>query len=124
MNLKVRLLAAIVALSMAAPLSSPPAQAAGALAVGHCGADGYSYNNAGRQQAEGTALQECGPGCRIVLTFERACGALATDANKSCGAEGWGTGSDRGAAEEIAVRECTNQGGEQCAVKRWVCDGG
>ena len=124
MNLKALLLAAMAAACLAAPLSCAPAQAAGALAVGHCGVDGYSYNNADRQQAEDTALSQCGPGCKIVLTFERACGAFATDANKSCGAEGWGRGSDRGEAEEIAVRECVNQGGEQCAVKRWVCDGG
>ena len=100
------------------------AQAAGALAVGHCGVDGYSYNHATSQAAEETALQQCGPGCEVVLTIQNACAAFATDANKNCGAQGWGKGADRGEAEERAVRECVNQSGERCEVKRWVCDGG
>ena len=120
MNRNLRILAALAAL-LTSSLSAP-AWAAGALAVGNCGVDGYSYNNATTQEAEDAALSQCGPGCRIVETFQRSCAAFATDANKNCGAEGWGRGSDRGAAEEIAVRECINQSGERCEVKRWVCD--
>jgi hypothetical protein len=104
--------------------SSTPMRAAGALAVGKCGVDGYSFNNATTQEAEDAALSNCGPGCRIVFTLRGNCAAFATDVNKSCGAEGWGSGTERGAAEDVAIHECINHGGEQCDVKRWVCDGG
>jgi hypothetical protein len=103
---------------------SSTAGAAGSIAVGKCGVDGYSYNQGSVQEAEETALQNCGPGCSVVLHFENACGAFATDVNKNCGAQGWGWAAERGKAEDIAIRECINQSGENCAVKRWVCDGG
>ncbi|WP_158813159.1 DUF4189 domain-containing protein [Methylocapsa sp. S129] len=122
MNRNLRWLVVTAAAALSILYLSAPTWAAGALAVGHCGVDGYSYNNATDQEAQDAALSQCGPGCRIVETFQKSCAALSTDVNKSCGAEGWGTGSDRGAAEEIAVRECINQSGERCEVKRWVCD--
>ena len=104
--------------------AASPASAAGALAVGHCGVDGYSYDSASPEQAEETALQECGPGCRIVAAFQGSCAAFAVDHSRSCGAEGWGRARVREEAESIAITECVNQGGAACAVKRWVCDGG
>jgi len=109
---------------MAALSAAAPASAAGALAVGHCGVDGYSYDNASPEQAEERALQECGPSCRIVAAFEGSCAAFAVDYSRSCGAEGWGRAESRREAESIAISECANQGGAACRVKRWVCDGG
>ena len=103
---------------------STPSEAAGAIAVGPCGSDGYSYDHPTREQAEERALQECGPKCEVVVTFHNACGAFATDVAKSCGPQGWAWNAERGAAEDMAIRECINQGGGQCQVKRWVCDGG
>ena len=41
------------------------------------GATGYSYDYDSRDGAEERALQECGPGCKVVLWFKNACGALA-----------------------------------------------
>lgn len=117
-------LTAVIMLGASAALFAHRAEAAGAIAVGHCGADGYSFNQHSVGAAEEVAMQECGPGCSVAVHFENACGAYAVDSAKQCGAQGWGWASDRGGAEEIAVRECVNQGGESCAVKRWVCDGG
>ena len=79
--------------------AASPASAAGALAVGHCGVDGYSYDSASPEQAEETALQECGPGCRIVAAFQGSCAAFAVDHSRSCGAEGWGRARVREEAE-------------------------
>lgn len=99
------------------------AGAAGSLAVNKCGTYGYSYGKGSVGEAEEVALQECGPGCNVVLHFENACGAFATDADRSCGAQGWGWAASRQRAEEIALNECSNEGGGNCSIKRWVCDG-
>lgn len=111
-------LAAVVALFV-----STAAGAAGAIAVNKCGAYGYSYGKSSVGEAEEVASQECGPGCSVVLHFENACGAFATDADQHCGPQGWGWAQGRSRAEEIALNECANHGGGNCTIKRWVCDG-
>ena len=73
-------------------LSLPPASLAAstkALAENHgaiafseeTGAVGYSYDHPTRDAAETKALEECGPGCKVVQWFRNACGALATGDN-------------------------------------------
>jgi hypothetical protein len=103
--------------------ASSVAGAAGALAVNKCSVYGYSYGKSSASEAEEVALQECGPGCSVVLHFENACGAFATDSDQHCGARGWGWAAGRNRAEEIALNECANNGGGNCAIQRWVCDG-
>jgi basic membrane lipoprotein Med (substrate-binding protein (PBP1-ABC) superfamily) len=124
MNIVRGMLSAAVGMSTAAFLSSTPAQATGALAVGHCSVDGYSYDHASVQEAADAALNQCGPGCRIVLTSNGACAALAVDHASNCGAEGWGSDRERKIAESMAITECVSRGGTACGIKRWVCDGG
>jgi hypothetical protein len=113
-------IAAVLALSF---FVSPIAGAAGSIAVNKCGAYGYSYGKSSADEAEETALQQCGPGCSVVLHFENACGAFATDADQRCGPQGWGWASTRHGAEEIALNECAGHGGGDCRIQRWVCDG-
>ena len=81
------------------------------------GTNGYSYDFGSQGEAEEKALQECGPGCEVVIWFKNACGALATGSGN-----GYGTGwsSARGEAESIALSKCSeNTSG--CQVVRWAC---
>ena len=114
--------AAVLAAALAIFVSNG-AGAAGSIAVNKCGAYGYSYGKNSVSEAEQAALQECGPGCAVVLHFENACGAFATDADQRCGPRGWGWAQGRNRAEAIALNECANHGGGNCTIRRWVCDG-
>lgn len=100
------------------------AQAAGALAVGNCGAFGYSYDYATMAGAVDRALDECrGRNCRIVVRIRNFCAAFAYDASNPCGAWGWASRASRSAAQRVAVAECVIRGGRDCVVRAWVCDG-
>ena len=54
--------------------------AAGAFAVGKCGAYGEAYDYAGETEARAAALKHCKGGCTAV-TMRRACAAFAIDRN-------------------------------------------
>ena len=73
--------------------------------------------------ARSAALEECGAGCSVVLTFGR-CGAYAADQAGGSTAYGWGEsyGSAEGARER-AFAECGSRGGTSCAVRAWGCNG-
>jgi hypothetical protein len=61
------------------------AQAAGALAVGVCGAYGYGYDFRKVADARAAAMKKCtGDGCKIVGTIRRGCAAMAVDAKRPC----------------------------------------
>src|SRR5258708_13752436 len=63
--------------------------AAGAFAVGKCGAYGQAFDYAGENAAREAALRQCkGGGCTAV-TMKRACAALAIDMANPCGAHGY-----------------------------------
>ncbi|MBV8838723.1 MAG: DUF4189 domain-containing protein [Alphaproteobacteria bacterium] len=81
------------------------------------GAHGWANDYGSRGGAENAALEQCGGGCRVVLWFKNACGALATASDNSYGT-GW-SGSRR-AAETIAMRNCYARG-SGCGILRWVC---
>jgi hypothetical protein len=81
------------------------------------GATGHSYDYDSRDGAEERALQECGPGCKVVLWFKNACGALAVGDGSGFGT-GWA--SSRSEAENLAMGYCRqNTGG--CQISRWAC---
>jgi hypothetical protein len=72
---------------------------------------GYGYT---RQEAEQKAVWQCtlnAPGCRVVMAFNRGCGARAYTSRG-----GWGTG--RGCskleAEANAMTSCRNAGNAGC----------
>jgi hypothetical protein len=56
------------------------ARAAGALAIGKCGAFGESYDFLTTEAARKNALTKCeGNACRVVASVQRGCAALAID---------------------------------------------
>jgi len=62
--------------------------AAGAIAIGKCGAYGQAYDFAGEAAARAAALKQCKGDCTAV-TMKRACAALAIDMTNPCGAHGY-----------------------------------
>ena len=74
--------------------------------------------------ARRAALRECGPGCSVVLTFER-CAAYAADQDSDSTAAGWaesyGSATE---AQQAALEECSSGGGGSgCIVRVWGCNG-
>ena len=55
--------------------------------------------------------------------FRRNCAALAVDAANPCGAHGSGTASRLGRAQNDALRQCYRDGGKDCVIRTFVCDG-
>lgn len=102
-------------------LTSP--QAAGAVAVGECGAYGYAYDYANMTDARSTALSRCkGKKCRVVATMARSCAGFAVDLKNVCGAHGWATARRLGEAQNAALRECYKHGGSECVIRGFLCD--
>jgi len=99
------------------------AQAAGALAIGACGAYGQAYDFPDPNAATERALSECkGQACRVVTTFQRACAAYAVDGTNPCGAHGWARGPRLGRAQNEALRSCYKDGGRDCVIRTFICD--
>ncbi|HWC91516.1 MAG TPA: DUF4189 domain-containing protein [Pseudolabrys sp.] len=99
------------------------AYAAGALAIGPCGAFGVAYDFATPAQASRSALARCkGDGCRVVATVRRSCASLAIDFKNACGAHGWGKAQKLGRAENVALRACYKDGGAECVIRTFFCD--
>ena len=83
------------------------AEAAGALAIGACGAYGTAYDFADVTVARSRALATCrGRGCKVVAPVRRACAAYALDGSNPCGSYGWAVRPRLGAAQNAAMREC------------------
>ncbi len=61
------------------------ATAAGAFAVGACGAYGYAYDYKQMAAARTAAAQKCSGTCKVVGGIRRGCAALAVDAKNPCG---------------------------------------
>jgi|SRR5579862_2228197 len=97
--------------------------AAGALAVGACGAYGYGFDFRTMTDARAAAMRKCtGTDCKIVGDLRRACAAVAIDAKNPCGSYGWAIGSHLGRAENTSMRRCYEFGGHNCVLRAWVCD--
>jgi Domain of unknown function (DUF4189) len=99
------------------------AHAAGALAVGTCGAYGYGYDFRKADDARVAAMRKCtGNGCKIVATIRRGCAAMAVDAKQPCGSFGWAIDPHLGRAENLSLRRCYQFGGKDCVVRAFACD--
>jgi Domain of unknown function (DUF4189) len=62
-------------------------RAAGALAIGTCGAFGEAYDFRTIDEAQTSALSKCaGDACRVVTIAKRGCAAFAVDFTNPCGA--------------------------------------
>ena len=99
------------------------ANAAGALAVGACGAYGYGYDFHKVADARTAAMKKrSGTGCKVVGDIRRGCAAMAIDGKQPCGSFGWAINSHLGKAENASLRRCYEFGGHDCVVRAWACD--
>jgi hypothetical protein len=97
--------------------------AAGAFAVGACGAYGYGYDYRKVADARVAAIKKCsGRGCKVVGEIRRGCAAMAVDAKQPCGSFGWAISSHLGKAENASLRRCYEFGGKDCVVRAFACD--
>ena len=99
------------------------ARAAGALAIGSCGAFGEAFDYGTTEQARQSALTKCqGDACRVVTTAKRGCAAFAVDFANPCGAHGWGKGPKLGRSQNEALAACYKDGGKECVIRTFFCD--
>jgi hypothetical protein len=99
------------------------AEAAGAFAVGSCGAFGYGYDFRNVTDARAAALRKCtGNNCKVVGVLRRGCAAVSIDAKNPCGSFGWAVSSHLGRAENASLRRCYEYGGRSCVIRAWACD--
>jgi len=118
---RISALAVVVACLFGASLSA--AQAAGAFAVGACGAYGYGFDYRHASDARSAAMTKCsGNRCKIVGVMRKGCAAMSIDAKNPCGAFGWAVNSHLGKAENASMRRCVEFGGRACVIRAWACD--
>jgi hypothetical protein len=99
------------------------ARAAGALAIGSCGAFGEAFDFRTIDEAQTSALSKCaGNACRVVATAKRGCAAFAVDFTNPCGAHGWGKGARLGRSQNAALQACYHDGGKECVIRTFFCD--
>ncbi len=99
------------------------AGAAGAFAVGACGAYGFGFDFRKAADARVAAIKKCtGAHCKIIGEIRRSCAAMAIDAKNPCGSFGWAVESHLGKAENASMRRCYEFGGRACVVRAWACD--
>ena len=97
--------------------------AAGAFAIGKCGAYGQAYDYRAEGAAKAAALKQCqgGGDCKMI-TMKRACAAFAIDAANPCGAHGYAVRPKISNSLNEATRECYKFGGKECVIRAWACD--
>jgi hypothetical protein len=99
------------------------ARAAGALAIGSCGAFGEAFDFGTADAARQSAMSKCqGESCRVVAIAKRGCAAFAVDFTNPCGAHGWGKGPRLGGTQNEALQACYNDGGKECVIRTFFCD--
>lgn len=102
-------------------LAASPSLAAGALAVGKCGAYGYAFDHARQDSAERAAQAKCIGACKTV-PMRRACGAVSIDMTDPCGAYGYAVQPRISSALNAATKQCYDHGGKECVIRGWACD--
>jgi Domain of unknown function (DUF4189) len=95
--------------------------AAGAFAIGKCGAYGRAYDLAGEAKARAAAIKQCNGACTTV-TMKRACAAFAVDMANPCGAHGYAVKPKISSSLNEATRKCYEFGGKECVIRAWACD--
>jgi Domain of unknown function (DUF4189) len=95
--------------------------AAGAFAIGKCGAYGQAYDYAGEAGALAAARKQCKGECTTV-TMKRACAAFSVDMTNPCGAHGYAVKSRISNSLNEATRKCYEFGGKECVIRAWACD--
>ena len=102
-------------------LSATPSWAAGAFAVGKCGAYGRAYDYPAVAAARAAALNQCKGECTAV-TMTRACAAFAVDMANPCGAHGYAVKPRISSSLNAATKKCYEFGGRDCVIRAWACD--
>lgn len=98
-------------------------QAAGALAIGPCGAYGFAFDHAGTEGARAEAMRKCtGKGCKVVASMSMNCAAFAVDMRNACGSFGFASAARLGPAQNAALKQCYTNGGKDCVIRAFVCD--
>jgi hypothetical protein len=98
------------------------AVAAGALAIGSCGAYGVAYDFPQLEAANAAALAQCSGDCKVAAPMRGTCAALSIDVRNACGAFGYAAAPRLGQAQNTALRYCYRNGGKDCVIRAWVCD--
>lgn len=88
------------------------AHAAGAFAVGKCGAYGQAFDYGAEHEARAAAQKQCKGECTTV-TMKRACAAMSVDLANPCGAYGYAVKPKISASLNAATRECYKYGGKE-----------
>ena len=96
--------------------------AAGAFAIGKCGAYGQAYDYAAEADARAAARKQCKGNCPTTLTMKRACAALSVDMTNPCGAHGYAVKPRISSSLNEATRKCYEFGGKECVIRAWACD--
>src|SRR5689334_19321238 len=99
-----------------------PAFAAGAFAMGKCGAYGRAYDYPAEDAARAAALKQCQGDCEAII-MRRACAAFAIDMTNPCGPHGYAVRPQISNSLNEATRECYKFGGKECVIRAWACDG-
>jgi Domain of unknown function (DUF4189) len=99
-----------------------PARAAGAFAIGKCGAYGQAYDYPAEGAARAAALKKCPGGNCKAVSMKRACAALSVDMTNPCGAHGYAVRPKISNSLNEATRECYKFGGKECVIRAWACD--
>jgi hypothetical protein len=107
---------------MTGAVNTESARAAGALAIGNCGAYGLSYDYPQAEAASAAALAQCTGGCKVAASMRGNCAALSIDIHNACGAYGYAAAPRLGLAQNTALRYCYRNGGKDCVIRAWVCD--
>ena len=115
------LLILVLTLLLAASRFITESWAAGAFAVGKCGAYGQAYDYAGEDAARIAALKQCKGQC-TAITMKRACAALAIDMKNPCGPHGYAVKPKISSSLNAATRKCYEFGGKECVIRAWACD--
>ena len=111
----------VLTLALAGSRFATQALAAGAFAIGKCGAYGKAYDYAGEKVARAAARKQCKGDC-TTLTMKRACAALAVDMANPCGAHGYAIKPRISSSLNEATRKCYQFGGKECVIRAWACD--
>jgi hypothetical protein len=111
----------VLTLAVAGSRFATESLAAGAFAIGKCGAYGQAYDYAGENAARAAALKQCKGECTTV-TMKRACAALAVGMTNPCGAHGYAVKPHISSSLNAATRKCYEFGGKECAIRAWACD--
>lgn len=106
---------------IAGPQSAGPSQAAGAFAIGKCGAYGQAFDYEAEDKALAAARKQCKGQCTTV-TMKRACAAFAVDMTNPCGAHGYAVKPQISTSLNAATKKCYDFGGKECVIRAWACD--